>query len=218
MQRLKGNKMDRLIDRKDGGKQLADLLKHYASKSNTIVIGLPRGGVITAYEVAKQLDLPLDIIITRKIGAPFQPELAVGAMTQNGTVLFNSQLHLLGISEQQLIPVIKKERKELKRRLQLYRNNKPPLNLTNKTILLIDDGIATSATMKAAIQTVRELNAHKIVVGVPVAPPAIASQLTSDIDEYVCVITPPFFTAIGQFYDQFPQVQDEEVISLLKTE
>lgn len=204
------------MNRKEAGKSLADALKEYKNKPDTIVLGLPRGGVVPAFEIAQQLDLPMDIIVTRKIGAPFQPELAVGALTQEGKAIFNDQLTILGLSQEQLEPIIKQERIEGKRRLERYRPGRTPLALKGKTALIIDDGIATGATTRAAIESARELGARKIVVAVPVAPPDTAEQLAKEVDEFICLATPELFGAVGQFYKEFAQTEDEEVIALMK--
>lgn len=203
-------------DRTDGGKRLVPLLIQYAHKPNTLVIGLPRGGVVTAFAVAHALDLPLDIVVPRKLGAPHNPELAVGAITEDGTTIFNDtimqQLHL---SPPQLQQTIATEQQEAARRLSLYRHNRPPLQLQGKTVLIIDDGIATGATMQAAIASVRQKGASKIIVAAPVAPPSVIAQLEKEADDVVCLFATDQFWGIGDFYDQFAQTTDQEVIALL---
>ena len=204
-------------DRVDGGVQLAHALQKYANKPDIIVIGLPRGGVVPAAEVARILHAPLDIIIIRKIGAPDNPELAVGALTQDGQIVWNGALmRSLQLTPDGLTSIIESEKKEAARRLQLYRGNKPPLNLNNKIVLLVDDGIATGATIRAAIATARAHKAKKIVIAVPVAPPDTVDNLAQEVDEVICLHSPEYFTGVGAFYTQFAQTTDDEVIALLQ--
>lgn len=206
----------RFHDRKDAGKKLVPLLKKYANDPHAIVIGLPRGGVVTAFEVASGLHLPLDIICPRKIGAPFNPELAVGATTETGEAIFNEELLAqLDISEDYISRQIEKEKLVAQRRLEIYRKGRPPLDLEDKTVILVDDGLATGATMKAAIKSVRAGGASIVVVAVPVSPPDTFQEIEGMVDEAVAIDTPAFFAAVGQFYDRFDQTEDEEVIALL---
>jgi len=205
------------IDRIDAGKKLVPFLQRYKDQKDTIVLGLPRGGVVIAYEIAHALHLPLDIVVPRKIGAPMQPELAIGAVTQDGSVMLNEMvMDKFGITQVDIEPIIQKEMHEAKRRLKAYRGTKPPLDLHDKTVLLVDDGIATGYTMLAAIESVRARGAKKIVVVVPVAPPDTVNQLLRIVDDVVCLFQPEFFGAIGRFYEDFGQTTDEEVIELLK--
>jgi putative phosphoribosyl transferase len=208
--------MSLFTNRVQAGQQLTASLKGYSNALDTIIIGLPRGGVPIAAQVAKTLNLPLDIIVTRKLGAPFQAELALGALTQDGTPILTHELAHDPRVKDALSPIINRERQELTRRLKAYRRDRPALNLKGKTAIIIDDGIATGATMLAAIESARELDAHKIVVATPVAPQEVYTMLESVVDEIICVATPTPFGAIGQFYTSFPQVEDQEVIDLLK--
>lgn len=204
-------------DRADAGRQLAGALELYKRKDDVVVIGLPRGGVVTAFEVAQILELALDIIVTRKIGAPMQPELAVGALTQDGEPTFDRNLmEQLGITQKDLEPVVAEERQEAKRRLQLYRGDKLPLNLHGKTVIMVDDGIATGATMRAAIKSARSLGAEKIVVAVPVSPSDSLEKIKREADDTVCLYVPAVFFGVGGFYEQFAQTEDEQVIRLLR--
>lgn len=204
-------------NRSEAGKQLAAKLEKYRKEKNAIVIGLPRGGVITAFEVASALHLSLDIIVTRKIGAPQQPELAIGALGQDGKLtLDNDLMERLGLIEADLEQIIIEERKELKRRLKLYRGNKKSLFLNDKIVILVDDGIATGATMFAAIDAARALNAKKIVIAVPVCPPDLLLKIELVADEVICLSVPERFFSIGQFYQKFDQTSDEQVMRLLK--
>jgi putative phosphoribosyl transferase len=203
-------------DRHDAGKQLVHLLAKYKNRPQAIVLGLPRGGVVTAYEVAKGLQLPLDVTCPRKIGAPFNQELAIGAITETGEGVFNEDLITrLEIPEIYISHAIEIEKKQAQRRVNLYRKNRPNLSLEGKTVILVDDGLATGATMKAAIKSVKVAGADKIVVAVPISPPDTFQEIKEEVDEAFCLDTPIFFQAVGQFYEDFSQTEDEEVIELL---
>lgn len=203
-------------DRQDAGKKLAFLLKEYDRKKNAVVIGLPRGGVVTAFEIAQYLHLPLDVICPRKIGAPFNPELAIGAVTHNGALYLNDDLiEPLGIDKNYIETEGANQKKESERRMQLFRKNKPPLDVKGKTVILVDDGLATGATMKAAIFCIKSLEAKKIVGAIPVAPRDSLFEVKQLADEVFCLYTPDSFMAVGQFYEFFNQTSDEEVIELL---
>jgi len=203
-------------DRRDAGRRLAELLTEYKENKDAIVIGLPRGGVIVAAEVAKQLKLPLDILCPRKLGAPYQPELAIGAVTETGEGIFNEDLlAALGVTNSYLQNIINKEKQVAQQRAKLYRNGRPPLNLENKITILIDDGLATGATMKAALATAKALGAAKIVVAIPVAPVDTLEEIRSMVDEVKCLQAPYPFHAVGAFYTDFSQTEDDEVIKLL---
>ena len=203
-------------NRVHAGKQLAHQLQPYKNRKDTIVLGLPRGGVVVAFQVAQDLVLPLDVVVPRKIGAPDQPELAVGAIAQDGSLVWNQDVKkMLGYTAADLAPIIDRELAEANRRLVLYRGNRPPLNLKGKIVILVDDGIATGATMRAGIASARALGAQKIIVAVPVASSEAIAAISHDADEVVCLSTPDYFPAIGMFYEQFAQTTDEEVIDLL---
>lgn len=203
-------------DRKHAGKLLASLLEKYRDDTNAVIIGLPRGGVVTAAEVAKNLNLPLDIICARKIGAPYNPEFAIGAITETGDSFLNKDvIERLDIPQDYLDETIKKESKESERRVSLYKKNRPKIELEGKTAILIDDGIATGATMKASIKSVKSHKARKVVVATPVASPETMDEIKEEVDEAVCLAAPIFFQAVGQFYENFDQTTDEEVIELL---
>ena len=209
--------ISRFKDRNDAGKRLAQALDEYSGNKNTIVIALPRGGVVLGSEVAKALHLPLDIISPRKIGAPFNPELAIGAISETGEGIFSDQLiEEFQISPEYIKRAVEKEKKEAQRRLSYYRGELPPRDLKGKTVLLIDDGVATGSTMFAAIKTSKAEQAGKIVVGVPVAPRDTFARLQKEVDSAISLSTPSPFFAVGQFYEEFDQTTDEEVISLLK--
>ena len=203
-------------DRVDAGHQLAQQLIDYKGKPETIVLGLPRGGVVTAYEVAQVLDLPLDIVVPRKIGAPHNPELAVAAIAEDGSIIINDQLmNSLGLQLDDLHDLIKTEKNEAARRMKLYRAGRPPLELAGKTVILVDDGIATGATMRAAIASARSRGAKSIVVAVPVAPPESVDEIRPEVDKFICLFVPELFLGVGDFYEKFPQTEDQEVIDLM---
>jgi putative phosphoribosyl transferase len=203
-------------DRVEAGKRLIPALKGLIDK-DAIVLAIPRGGVVVGYEVAKALELPLDVIIPRKIGAPSNPELAIGAMTEDGTVLLDEWLmERLQVSEDYIRKESEAQKQEIQRRLNLYRGNIPYPNLVNRDVILVDDGIATGSTMKATLASVRNRKAKTVVIAVPVGPPSTILELEEKADHVVCLYTPEAFYAIGQFYEDFAQIQDEEVKRLLK--
>lgn len=205
-------------DRREAGKKLIPILHQYHSDASCVVIGLPRGGVVLAGEVAKGLHLPLDIVFPRKIGAPMQPELAIGAITETGEGNFDEELiRYLQVSQSYIDKAIQQEKQVAQKRLQLYRKNKPKIPLEGKTVILIDDGLATGATMKAAIESVRKEGADKIIVAVPVAPAETLAEIRDMVDETYALDTPAFFQAVGQFYEDFSQTEDDEVIEILQS-
>jgi predicted phosphoribosyltransferase len=205
-------------DRVDAGQKLTAVLGRYRGVKGTIVIALPRGGVVVGAEVAKALDLPLDIVVPRKIGAPGNEEFAIGALTEAGEVVWNEEaLALTHPTEEYKRETIAAEQQEAQRRLATYRGNRPPRNVKGKTVLLVDDGIATGATTRAAIRTLRAEGAQRIVLAVPVAAADSIAALRSEADEIVCLHAPQWFGAVGAFYDVFDQTTDEEVIALLRS-
>lgn len=204
-------------DRVDAGKQLAAALQKYKNSKDTVVVGLPRGGVVLAYEVAKDLQLPLDIICPRKIGAPGNPEFAIGAVTETGQhILDPANVSESGASHAYLLAQIEREKEIAQKRLSMFRQGRPPRVLKGKIVILIDDGLATGLTMKAAILSVKQEAAQKVVVAVPVSPVETLAEIRQEADEVVCLSTPAFFMAVGQFYEEFNQVDDNEVIALMK--
>lgn len=203
-------------DRVEAGQILAHQLSKYADQ-NPLVLGLPRGGVPVAFEVAKALKAPLDVYIVRKLGVPGHEELAMGAIaTGEVRVLNKPVVEDLQISEEEIESETRKEKEELKRREGLYRSGKAPLNVSKRTVLLIDDGIATGSTIKAAVAALKKQKAGRIVIGVPVAPVSTIEELKKEVDEVVCVSAPEFFYAISLWYDEFPQTSDEQVRELLE--
>lgn len=203
-------------DRQDAGRQLAQHLLKYKTPSNAVVLGLARGGVVTAAEVAIALGLSLNVIVVRKIGAPGNEELAIGAISEEGDGIFNDHLiGLLGVSSDYIKKEVERQRRILKERLLLYRGKNSDLDLKGKTIILVDDGIATGASMRVAIRSVRHAGSKKIVLAVPVAAPDSLKKLSKEVDETVCLSAPSFFEAVGSFYRVFDQTTDEEVVQLL---
>jgi len=198
------------------GKVLAKDLLQYRNQDSVIVLALPRGGVPVAFEIALALNAPLDLMLVRKLGTPNYPELAMGAIASGNIRVINTQIiHSYAISEEQIEEVERQERQELERRAIAYRGQRPYPNLQDKTVILVDDGLATGATMLAAIDAVRAQNPQSIVVAVPVAPPETIHELRQKVDDVTCPLQPTRLTSIGQWYDDFSQVNDEEVIELL---
>lgn len=203
-------------DRQSAGKLLAKRLTHFIDDRRLIVLGIPRGGVVVAAEIAKKLKLPLDVIITRKIGVPFQPELALGALDPDGEVVWDDKLvSEVGVESDQLKEVIRDELDELERREKVYRQGKGPLNVGNKVVILVDDGIATGATTLAAVNYLKRHGAAKVILAIPVASKEAANKLSDKVDELVVLETPEYFQAVGQFYQEFGEVSDQEVIQYL---
>ncbi len=203
-------------DRVDAGKKLADKLSQYRSK-DVVVLAIPRGGVVVGFEVAGDLGAPLSVIVPRKMGAPGNPELAIGAVTEEGDTYIDSIIvESLGVTQAYIDEVKQEEVEEIKRRMKTYVGDKQRPEIQGKIVILVDDGIATGATMKAAIRTVRRHGPAEVVVAVPVAPPETIESLKELADSVVCLETPSFFYAIGQFYREFDQVSDTEVIRLLR--
>jgi len=202
-------------DRIQAGQKLAEKLLEYKDK-DVIILAIPRGGVVVAYEIAKVLNAPLDLIIPRKIGAPYQPELAIGAVTQDGTIILNEDIiSYLPIPENYIEAEAERQKKEIERRLIKYRGSAIEPKLENKIVIIVDDGIATGATMLAAIASIRKKKPLKIIAAIPVAPPESLEKIKEYADEIVCLQTPEPFFAIGQFYERFEQLEDEEVIDIL---
>lgn len=203
-------------DRTDAGRQLAAELAKYREDPTVVVLGLPRGGVVPAYEVARALDAPLDVCLVRKLGVPGRWELAMGAVASGEVSVLNSGvIKQLGITQHQINEVATVEREELHRRETLYREGRPAVNLAGRRTLLIDDGLATGATMRAAVQAARARDAASVIVAVAVAAPDSLAQVAQTADEVVCLLKPSLFEAVGQWYENFDQVTDEEVVRML---
>ena len=203
-------------NRTQAGRVLASHLAGYANRSDLVVLALPRGGVPVAFEVAQALDAPLDVFLVRKLGTPGQPELAVGAIAGGGVRVVNWPLvEYLGISDRVIDNIAARERQELERRERAYRDDRPPIEVRNRTIILIDDGLATGSTMGAAIAALKQRQPARIVVAVPVAPASTCDQLREVVDEVICPLSPEEFDGVGRWYEDFSQTSDDEVRSLL---
>lgn len=198
------------------GELLAERLQEYKNQ-NAMILAIPRGGVVTGAGLAKKLGLPLDIIVTHKIGAPENPELAIGAVgeTEGSFWLNEGLMRELGVDEGYVGKEIEIQQREIKRREKIYRQGKSPLDLKNKTVILVDDGIATGATMMAALREVRNVEPKKIVVAIPVSAADTLGKLKKEADEVICLEKPELFFAVGQWYDNFKQFTDEEIVKLL---
>ncbi|WP_433770151.1 phosphoribosyltransferase [Pseudomonas putida] len=206
-----------LQDRPDAGRRLVELLQHYAHRSDVILLALPRGGVPVAYEVATALGVRLDLMLVRKLGVPSRPEYAMGAIASGGVQIRNEEaLRMHPIDKAGFDAVVARESQELLRREQVYRGSRAPLQLKEQVVILIDDGLATGASMRAAIRAVRAQAPSRIVVAVPVAPVETAEALRGEVDELVCPLYPEWFTSIGHWYVDFSQTSDREVIDLLQ--
>jgi putative phosphoribosyl transferase len=203
-------------DRTDAGQQLAAQLTAYAHRPDVLVLALPRGGVPVAFEVAQALDAPLDVFLVRKLGLPGQEELAMGAIATGGVTVLNSEVvDALRIPDRVINQVAAAEQRELERRERLYRDDRPPPNVRGKTVLLVDDGLATGTTMRAAAAALREQEPDRIVIAVPTAAPETCDEFRDEVDDIVCAITPDPFYAVGLWYEDFAQTTDDEVRQLL---
>lgn len=206
-------------DRQSAGKLLAERLKQYTHGRGIIVLGIPRGGVVVACEIAKQLNLPLDIVITRKIGAPMQKELALGALDPDGEVTWETDLlEDLRVKIYDLREEVKRQIEEIKRRDKLYRGNKKPLNIEGRTIILADDGVATGSTVLSAVRHLKRHQTKQVILAVPVASRESLEKIIKEVDEVEVLYVPPILGAVGQFYQNFQEVSDQEVIQLLNNE
>jgi putative phosphoribosyl transferase len=204
-------------DRADAGRKLAQELPGYGGRTDVIVLGLPRGGVPVAFEVAKALKAPLDIFLVRKLGAPGQKELAMGAIAPGGVrVLNHDVVQALNISDEIIETIAAEEQQELERREQAYRGDRPKPDVRGRTVILVDDGLATGASMRAAVIALRGQEPARIIVAVPTAAPETCEALKGEVDEIVCVATPQPFLGIGASYEEFSQMTDEEVRELIE--
>src|SRR2546421_168017 len=203
-------------NRTEAGRLLAEKLEKYANRNDVIVFGLPRGGVPVAYEVAKRLHVPLDVFIVRKLGVPGFEELAAGAIASGSVRVLNEDvMRAIPYGDAAIEAVTAKETVELQRREQIYREDRPAPDLRGNVVMLVDDGLATGATMRAAVKALRQSGAAKIVVAVPVGPPDTCREIAQEADETICLSTPEFFQAVGQYYEDFSQTSDDDVRKLL---
>ena len=204
-------------NRVEAGRMLAERLKPFAHRKDVIVLGIPRGGIPVAFEIAEALGAPLDVFVARKLGVPGQEELAFGAIASGGVRVLDPEIiEATGISETDIAEVTARERIELERRERLYRGSRPPLDVGGRTAILVDDGIATGSSIRAAISALRHLKPARLIVAAPVAPAATCEQLRTEVEDLVCVDMPRSFRAIGEFYEDFSQVTDQEVTDLLR--
>lgn len=203
-------------DRADAGRVLAAELSDYVGRDDVIILALPRGGVPVAYEVARELDAPLDVFLVRKLGVPGREELAMGAIATGGGLVFNRDVvQLAGLDESQIEPVIERERAELRRRERAYRDDLAPPDLHDRTVILVDDGLATGATMRAAIDAIEQQEPVRLVVAVPVAPAETCREIAGDVDEIICLLQPEPFLSVGTWYADFSETTDDDVRELL---
>jgi predicted phosphoribosyltransferase len=204
-------------DRRDAGQQLAARLAFLKDQPSVIVLGIPRGGVVVAAEIARALHAPLDVFLAHKLGAPFNPELAIGALTSTGEVLLDELLVAeLRLSPKEIAREVEHQRKEIGRRLDVFRKDRAPLDLKNRTVVIVDDGIATGSTMLAALRALRQQKPARLILAIPVGPPETIQRLACECDQVIVLDTPEPFWAVGRFYMQFGQTGDEEVVALLR--
>ena len=206
-------------DRAEAGRALAGRLMGFAGRGDVVVLALPRGGVVVGYEVAQAVAAPLDVFMVRKLGTPGQPELAMGAIASGGVVVLNQDIvHALNISDEVIRGVVAREQEEIELRERVYRGGRPSLPLRRHAVILVDDGLATGSSMRAAVTAIRDRDPASIVVAAPVAAASTCDELRleSAVDHVVCLATPSRFQAVGQWYHEFPQVSDEEVRELLE--
>jgi predicted phosphoribosyltransferase len=209
-------KPQRFRNRADAGRQLAEKLTAYANKPDVLVLALPRGGVPVGFEVADALGAPLDVLLVRKLGVPGYEELAMGAVATGGLRVLNEEIvRGLGIPETEIDAVVARELEELARRERLYRGGSPPPDVIGRTVILVDDGLATGATMRAAVQALKQQQPARIVVAVPTASPDTCEALRAEADDVICTMTPDPFLAVGHWYDDFTQTTDDEAHDLL---
>jgi predicted phosphoribosyltransferase len=210
-------KGDRFKDRFEAGRRLAAALEHYGGRPNLLVLALPRGGVPVGYEVARALPAPLDVMLVRKLGVPGHEELAMGAIASGGVrVISDDVVAALGIPDRAIATIAAQEEHELERRNQLYRGDRPPPDVRGKTVILVDDGLATGSTMRAAVAALKAQGPERLVVAVPVAAPETCEALSREVDEVVCARAPERFFAVGNWYVDFSQISDAEVRGLLR--
>ena len=203
------------VDRTDAGRHLAVTLKRYGG--DVVVVGLPRGGVPVAGEIARALGVPLDVIVVRKLGVPFRPELGMGAIGEGGArVIDDEVVRLARVSQDELDEIEQRERSEVEAQAQRLRGDRPRVPLAGRTVIVVDDGIATGSTARAACQVARAEGAAKVILAVPVAPEGVEERMRPDADIVICLATPRDFRAVGQFYADFNQVSDAEVLDILR--
>jgi predicted phosphoribosyltransferase len=205
------------LDRTEAGRVLASRLSQFAQSKDVVILGLPRGGIPVAFEVARTLNIPLDVFVVRKLGVPGQEELAMGAIASSGIRVVNrTVVDALGITIQEIDRAAAEERAELERRELEYRNGRPMIDVRDRTAILVDDGLATGSSMRVAAMALRKKAPARIVIAVPVAAPSTCEELESEAEEVVCAVTPESFRAVGEWYRDFRQTSDQEVRDLLQ--
>ena len=203
------------LDRRDAGRRLAESLEKYANQPDVLTLALPRGGVPVAYEVARALHVPLDVFIVRKLGFPGHAELAMGAIATGGVRILDERLiEMYDIPDEEIERITIREQRELERREKLYRDDRPLPDVRGHTVILVDDGLATGSTMRAAVRALRQEGARKVVVAVPIAPPDTCESMRQEVDDIICAITPEPFIAVGIWYADFDETSDQEVREL----
>jgi putative phosphoribosyl transferase len=214
---MEGKRMRRFRDRVDAGRFLARELGSYRNRDDIVVLALPRGGVPVAHEIARELNAPLDVFLVRKLGFPGHEEFALGAIASGGVRVLNPQaFQIAQFSEREIDEIAEKELHELERREQSYRGNRPIPEVRKKTVILVDDGLATGSTMRAAVQALRQLGPDRIIVAVPVGSSDACELLSREADEVICAAIPEPFNSVGQWYENFSQTSDEEVHDILE--
>jgi predicted phosphoribosyltransferase len=209
--------LSRFRDRTEAGRRLAEVLAPYAGRPNLLILALPRGGVPVAYEVARALHAPLDLLLVRKLGVPGHEELAMGAIASGGVrILSEDVISMLGIDDREISTVAAVEEEELARRERLYRDGRPPPDVRGRTVILVDDGLATGSTMRAAAAALKVQGPERLIVAVPVAPPETCEALAQEVDDVVCALSPEPFLSVGTWYQDFTQTSDGEVRDLLR--
>ncbi len=208
---------DRFVDRENAGRALAHKLLKYKGIPDLLIIGLPRGGVVVAFEVARALQAQMDVFIVRKLGAPYQPELAMGAVAEGGILLLNDAVvKYLSISKEFIDQTAKEQMVELERRQKLYRGDREMTKIAGRTVIVVDDGLATGATMKVAVRALKRKEPSKLVIAVPLGAFSTCSELKKEADELICLMTPEPFSAVGSWYENFEQTTDQQVRELLQ--
>lgn len=214
---LFGDDAPLFADRREAGQLLGERLKELDLGDDVLVLALPRGGVPIGYEVARALEVPLDVFVTRKIGAPENPEFAIGAVASDGTLILDEDVvEQLGIPDDYVTSETERQLMEIERRMKVYRGDRPPPQIEGRTIILVDDGVATGSTVRASLQALRKRNPGRLILAVPVGPPRTIEGLRSLADEIVVLATPEPFWAVGRFYLSFEQTRDEQVVELLE--
>lgn len=216
--RILSHGSEQFIDRREAGKLLAEELSSYRGQK-AVVLGIPRGGIIVAQELARALEADMDIVLAHKLRTPGQTELAMGSVTEDGKLFLNEEVvRTLGVAETYIQQEKAQQMAEIRRRTELFRHGRPKVPLAGRTVIVTDDGVATGATTQAALWAVRLEKPEKLIVALPVGPEDTIKRLVEDVDEMICLRTPPLFAAVGQFYVRFEPVEDEEVLEILKEE